>query len=104
MNGLLIGQITPLGHLDGIDLTDEIGDGDVRGRQLLSVALITRQPANLQVVSAFGRQATTWRGEGRERILRNLGVANDRYVLVEQGDETADDTRLRLAAFAEKHH
>jgi hypothetical protein len=40
----LVGEVAALGHLDGIDLADEVGDRDVRRGQLLAVAAIAGHP------------------------------------------------------------
>ena len=42
----LVGKVAPLGHLDRVDLADEVGNGDVRRGQLLAVALVGRQPGD----------------------------------------------------------
>ena len=46
MDGELVREIAPLGHLDGVDLADEVGNGDVRRGELLAVAAITGQPCD----------------------------------------------------------
>ena len=100
---LFVGQIAPFGHLDRVDLTDQVGHGHVRRGQLFGVAFVARQPADFQVVATFGRQAARLRRDGRQRILRDFGVADRRHVLVEQRGQAADHARLRLAPLAEKH-
>ena len=47
----LVGEVSAFGDLDGIDLADEVGDGDVGRRQLLGVAPIARQPVDRGVVA-----------------------------------------------------
>src|SRR5205807_9985581 len=48
---------TLVGGLDGIDVADEIGDGDVRRSQLLAVPLVAADPGNGEVVSLLRGQA-----------------------------------------------
>ena len=40
VQGELVGEVTTFGHLDRIDLTDEVGDGRVGRRQLLTEARV----------------------------------------------------------------
>jgi len=54
VNRQLVGEVTALGDLDRIDLADEIGDRDVGCRELLTVAAIARDPADLGLVTALG--------------------------------------------------
>ena len=42
----LVGQVATLGHLDGVDLADQVGDRRVRGGQLLAVALVAVDPVD----------------------------------------------------------
>ena len=36
----LVGEVPALGVLDDVNLTEQVGDGDVRGRELFVVALV----------------------------------------------------------------
>ncbi len=51
-DGLGVAEAAALGHLDGVDVADEVGDAGVRGGQLLGVALAAVQPRDRQVVAA----------------------------------------------------
>jgi len=63
VQGQLVGEIAPFGHLDRVDLADQIGDRGVGRGQLLAVALGAVEP--LDGVSsprqrpAAGRNATS---------------------------------------------
>ena len=56
----LVGQVATLGHLDRVDLTDEVGDRRVGGGQLLAVAVVAVDPVDRGVVAAVVQ-----RGRGR---------------------------------------
>ena len=51
VDGRLVREIAALGDLDGVDLADQVGDGDVRGGQLLAVATVTREPFDRRLVT-----------------------------------------------------
>ena len=53
MDCQLVGQITPLGDFDRIHFADEIGDRDVRRRELFAVAFATRCIQRIGVGVAF---------------------------------------------------
>ena len=44
VDGGFVGEVATLGNLDGVDFTDEVGDGDVGGCQLFGVALLPVDP------------------------------------------------------------
>ena len=104
VDGLGVAQAAALGDLDGVDVADEVGDGGVRGGQLLGVALGAVPPGDRQVVALVGDAATA---RGRDRlagVLADLGAGDHRGPLVEQGHEAAQQARLALPALAEQHH
>src|SRR6267378_3041065 len=102
MDRELVRQITSLRDFDRVDLADEIGDRDVRRRELLAVALVAQQPHELDRIAVVG-DAVFARGADRlERIVVDLTARDGRRDLVEQLDEHSRDAGLRLAALAEK--
>src|SRR4029079_8518373 len=54
--GELVGQVAPLGNLDGVDLADQVGDRRVGGGQLLAEATIPVHPFDRRLVTALGQQ------------------------------------------------
>ena len=99
----LVVQIAAFGDLDGIDLADQIGDGDVRRRQLLAVALFPRQPRDGRFVAGFGHDGAPLGGDRTERILGDLRALDDRRLLVEQRRQATHQPRFRLPALAKQH-
>ncbi len=104
MDGELVRQVAALGHLDGVDLADEVGDRRVGRRQLLAEAAVAVHPFDRGLVAALGDEHA---GVLRHRVVRvvvDLAAGDDRHPLVEQLGERADHARLRLAALAEEDH
>ncbi len=103
VDGQLVGQVAPLGDLDGVDLADQVGDGDVGRGQLLAVAAVARDPHDL------GRRPPARRArlaagprDRRQGIVVDLGAGQRRDLLVEQLDKQARHARLGLAALAQE--
>ncbi len=51
-----VGEVAPLGDLDRIDLTDEVGDRGVGSGEFLAVAAIAVHPVDRRGVTVFGHQ------------------------------------------------
>ena len=51
VQGELVGQVAALGHLDRVDLADQIGDRRVRGGELLAEAARRGAPTSIGVSS-----------------------------------------------------
>jgi len=102
-DGFRVTQTPPLGHLDGVDVTDEVGDAGVGRRQLLEVALAAVLPGDRQVVAGIRGPADRLGRDRRVRVLAQLRARDDGRPLVQQTDQTAQQTGLALAAFAEQH-
>ena len=100
----LVGEVPALGHLDRVDLADEVGDRRVRGGQLLAVALGAVDPLDGRVVAVLEQQLAGVAGHGRVGVVVDLGAGDDRHPLVEQRGEGADHAGLRLPALAEEDH
>ena len=104
VDGELVRQVAAFGHLDRVHLTNKVGDGDVRGRQFLAVALGAMQPADRRAVSEVGDDGLALRADRREGILRDLRPIDGGRPLIEQRGEAADDARLRLPTLAQQDH
>ncbi len=90
------------GRLDRVDVAQQVGDRHVGRGELLVVALLAVSHSIGRVVARFRDQALAAGRDGRERVVVELGAGEDRDLRVEQGDEGAQDARLRLAAQAEE--
>ena len=103
MDRLGVAERATFGHLDGIDVADEVGDGGVGGGELLGVALVAVPPHDGQLVAELGGAATRLRGDRGVRVLAQLGAVDDGRPLVEQADDGTQEAGLALAALAEQH-
>ena len=102
-DGLRIAEAAALGHLDGVDVADEVGHAGVRRRELLGVALAAVPPRDREVVARGGRAPDRLRGDRGVRMLAQLGALDDGRPLVEQSGQRAQQAGLALPAFAEQH-
>ena len=67
MDGQLVGEVPALGHPDGVDLADEIGDRGVGRRQLLAVSLAAVDPGHRRsspasATRSLANRETGWNG------------------------------------------
>ena len=80
----LVGEIAPLRDLDGVHLADEIGDGDVRRRELLRVAPLGRQPHELDRVAVVRHPVPTRGADRIERLVVDLAAGDRRHGGIEE--------------------
>ena len=105
VEGELVGQVAALGHLDRVDLADEVGDRRVGRGELLAVATGAVDPLDRACRHrARPRSSRRVARHRRVRVVVDLGAGDDRHPLVEQVGERADHAGLRLAALAEEDH
>ncbi len=100
----LVGQVATLGHLDRVDLADQVGDRGVGGGQLLAVAPAAVHPLDRRVVPVLGDEVAGVPGHRGVRVVVDLGPGHDRHPLVEQLGEGADHAGLRLAPLPQEDH
>ena len=80
VDGLGVAERAALGDLHRVDVADQVGDGGVRGGELLGVALVAVPPVDGQVVAQLGGAAAGRRGDRlvagarRARSRRSPGV------------------------------
>ena len=100
----LVGQVPALGHLDRVDLADEVGDRRVRRGQLLAVANAAMRPGNRGVVAVLGNQIERMAGHGVVGVVEDLRALDVGHPLVEQVHQRADHAGLGLAPLSQEHH
>ena len=98
-----VAERAALGHLDRIDVADQVGDRRVGGGELLGVPLAAVAPHDGQVVAQLAGTADGCRRDGMERMLAEFRPLDDRRPFVQQPVQAAQQARLALAAFAEQH-
>ena len=102
VDGELVGQVAALGHPDGVDLADEVGDRRVGRGQLLAEAPGAVDPLDRGVVAVLGDEVTGLPGDRVVGVVVDLAAGDDRRPLVEQLHQRADDAGLGLAPLAEE--
>ena len=103
VDGQLVGEVAPLGHLDRVHLTDQIGDGDVRRGELLAVAAVAREPDDAGGVALVREALPAGGADRREGRVVDLAAREGGHLVVEQADEQTRHARFRLPALAEEH-
>ena len=103
VHGLRITQGAALGHLDRVDVADQVADRGVRGGQLLGVAVVAVPPADRQVVAVLGGQSAAADADRRVRVVVDLASGDLGAPLVEQGGHGAHQPGLALAALPQQH-
>ena len=83
-DGLGIAEGAAFGHLDRIDVTDEVGDAGVRGGEFLGIALTAVPPRHRQFVAEFGGPPYRLGGDRCVGVLTEFGAGDHRRPLVEQ--------------------
>src|SRR6185437_3597363 len=77
--------------LDGIDIADEVGDGDVRRGELFDVALDGRHPGDGRVVAERGDEVAGELAQRSVGVVAQLGAGDVGRAGVEQRGESAQD-------------
>ncbi len=80
--------------LDGVDVADQVGHGDVGRGELFDVAVVGRHPGDGGVVAHLGDEVL---GELRQRrvgVVAELGAGDVGDLRIEQVRERAQDARL----------
>src|SRR6266704_6447504 len=90
-------------RLDWIDVADDVGDRDVRGRELLHEPQLAGQPGDRRAVAALRDQLAPVLGDRLEGIVVDLAARDERDLFIEQRDKLAQDTALGLTAQAEQN-
>jgi len=90
--------------LDHINLADQVGDGHVGRGQLLLIARVAADPVDRGRVAQAGDLLASLLGEGRIRVVVDLGPFDHRQGVVEEVDELAEHPGLGLAPEPEEEH
>ena len=80
MDGQLVGEVAALGHLDRVDVADEVADGGVRRRELLAVPLAAVLPRHRRRVAQLGY----------DRGYNPAGTARQLAAILADGDRSAE--------------
>jgi len=86
----LVGKVASFGDADRIDLADEIGDCDIRCRQLLTVPTLVVDPFDFGVVAVGVNEVPATLADRGERIVVDLAAGDYRDFVVEEANELAN--------------
>jgi len=85
MYGELARQFVPTTRrLDGIDVADQVGDGDIGRGQFLDVAVLGSQPGNRRGVSFFRHEFAAAPADRGIRIIVDLAARDVRHLRIKQ--------------------
>src|SRR5437588_11409448 len=96
-------QVPAFGGLDGIDVADNVCDGDVRSLQLFDKARIAINPGNGCGILVQLDRLPSVSADRMKRIVVDIRTGNDGNLLVEKICELANDAALRLAAQSQQN-
>src|SRR5215831_7587175 len=96
--------MAPLCRLDGIDIADNIGNGDVRGGKLFDVTFLARPIGDRSLVSAMVDKIPAAAANRTERIVVDLTAFDDRNNLIQKICQAAKNPALGLSTQPEKNH
>ncbi len=104
VNGEFVGEIAAAtGGADGVDVADNVGDGDVGSGKFFNVALVARHPGDGSVVAFGGDTFAAGAADGAERMIVDFAALDDGNLRVEELHEATENAALGLAAEAEKN-
>ncbi len=91
----LVGEQVPAARrLDGVEVADHVGDGDVGRGELLDVAILALEPGNRRGITALGDEVAAELADRAEGIVIDLAAGDDRDGGVEQLDEAPAGCRV----------
>ena len=90
------------GCFDGIDITNQVGDGDVGRGQFLHITFFGSEICNRSFVAPLGDQVPATAANGRVRIVVNLATGDVRRLRIKQSCQRAQDAALGLPAQAQQ--
>ena len=84
VNGEFVAQdVSTAGGLDGVHVTDDVGNGRIGRRKFFDVALIAGHPADRRVVAMLLNELPGVLGDRAERIVVHFAAGHDGHLLVE---------------------
>src|SRR5262245_57065979 len=94
-------QVSSARRLDRVNVADDVRDGHVGRRQLFNISRVTVNPVNRRIVALFGDYLFAVSADRMERIIVDLRPGDDRYEIVEQTGQFAQDAALGLPSEVE---
>src|SRR3984893_19375247 len=98
MHGQLATQsVAAAGSFDGIDVTDQVGDGDIRGSQFFHITVFRGEVLDANVISDASYFVAAPAADRGIRIVVNLAASKIGHEGIEKSREGPQNTALRLA-------
>ncbi len=98
MDGQLVGDIVAAaGGLDGVDVADHVGDGDIRRGQFFDIAMVGRKPGDGSFPGLLRNQVPAPAADGPIRVVVNLAASHVGHGGIEQRGQQAHQARLGLS-------
>ena len=104
MDGEFVGEVAPLGYLDGVNLSNQVGNGYVGSSELLGVSLFAQDPPYGNVVSILRDGALALCADGCEWVAIDLTAVHCGDRFVEQVHHVANEPGFCLSALAEQDY
>ena len=96
-------QVATAGRLDRIEVSDDIGDRHVGGREFLDVPTLAIEPRDRCVVPRFGDELARVLRDRPEWVVVDLAARDDRDGLIEECRQRAQYPGFRLPAQPEQN-
>ena len=104
MDGQLAAEFMPTARcFNGIDITDKVGDGDIRRVQLFNIPLFGREISDRSCIPMFAYLVVAALADRRIRVVMNLASRNVGHLLIEKRGKRAQYPAFRLAAQAQEN-
>ena len=98
----LVPEVAALGHLDRVDVPDQVPDGGVGCGELLRVAILAWQPAHRDGFALAGHELAAAGADGAIGMVVDLAPLDDRNLVIEEFDHRPHEAGLGLATLPEQ--
>ena len=103
MNREFVGKVAAAASgADRVDVADDIGNGDIGGRELFNIALVARQPGDGCRVALRGDTLAARAADGAQRVVVDFATRDDRNFRVEKLNKAAQNAALGLSTQTQK--
>jgi hypothetical protein len=104
VDGELVGDVVAAaGGLDGVDIANHIGDGDIGGGEFFDVALLAMEPGDRRVGGGIGDQVAAAAADGAVGVIVNFAAFEVRRDFVEKRGKLPDEPGFGLSAKAQQN-
>src|SRR5690606_4813784 len=90
-------------RFDWIELSDDVGNRDIRSGEFLHVSILAAQKSDGKIVPFFSQSSLADFGDGKKWIVVDLRTFNNRNLFIEELDKRPQDPALRLATKSQQN-